>query len=106
MTVCTIYLQRTGVKALADNEKMNSGGGMLTQAQIEAMLAAANTPKEPEPAPEPEKPASNGIKVGVVGAGPAGLTCAGDLAKLGYEVSIFVVIEFDICGFATLILTL
>ena len=37
----------------------------------------------------PEKPASNGHKVAVVGSGPAGLTCAGDLAKLGYEVTIF-----------------
>ena len=36
-----------------------------------------------------EKPESNGIKVAVIGAGPAGLTCAGDLAKLGYEVTIF-----------------
>ena len=37
----------------------------------------------------PQKPASNGIQVAVVGSGPAGLTCASDLAKLGYEVSIF-----------------
>ena len=37
----------------------------------------------------PVKPASNGHKVAVVGSGPAGLTCAGDLAKLGYEVTIF-----------------
>ncbi|HHW27833.1 MAG TPA: NADPH-dependent glutamate synthase [Firmicutes bacterium] len=36
-----------------------------------------------------EKPASNGKKVAVIGSGPAGLTCAGDLAKLGYEVTIF-----------------
>lgn len=36
-----------------------------------------------------EKPASNGHKVAIVGAGPAGLTCAGDLAKLGYQVTIF-----------------
>ncbi len=36
-----------------------------------------------------KKPESNGIKVAVVGAGPAGLTCAADLAKLGYEVTIF-----------------
>lgn len=36
-----------------------------------------------------EKPASNGHKVAVIGAGPAGLTCAGDLAKLGYEVTVF-----------------
>ena len=36
-----------------------------------------------------EKPESNGIQVAIVGAGPAGLTCAADLAKLGYEVTIF-----------------
>ncbi len=35
------------------------------------------------------KPESNGHKVAVVGSGPSGLTCAGDLAKLGYEVTIF-----------------
>jgi len=35
------------------------------------------------------KPESNGIKVAVIGAGPAGLTCAGDLAKKGYEVTVF-----------------
>ncbi len=32
---------------------------------------------------------SNGKKVAVIGAGPAGLTCAGDLAKRGYKVSVF-----------------
>ncbi|NBI16051.1 NADPH-dependent glutamate synthase [Neglecta sp. X4] len=37
----------------------------------------------------PEKPASNGHKVAVVGSGPAGLTCAGDLARLGYAVTVF-----------------
>ena len=36
-----------------------------------------------------EIPAPNGKKVAVIGSGPAGLTCAGDLAKLGYEVHIF-----------------
>ena len=36
-----------------------------------------------------EKPASNGHKVAVIGSGPAGLTCAGDLAKLGYDVTIY-----------------
>ncbi|MEX0975135.1 MAG: NADPH-dependent glutamate synthase [Bacillota bacterium] len=36
-----------------------------------------------------EKPQTNGKKVAVVGAGPAGLTCAGDLAKMGYGVRIF-----------------
>ena len=39
---------------------------------------------------EPEKSAeSNGKKVAVIGSGPSGLTCAGDLAKLGYDVTIF-----------------
>lgn len=37
----------------------------------------------------PEKPVSNGIKVAVVGSGPSGLACAGDLAKQGYDVTIF-----------------
>lgn len=37
----------------------------------------------------PVRPASNGHKVAVIGAGPAGLACAGDLAKKGYEVTIF-----------------
>ncbi len=36
-----------------------------------------------------EKPRSNGKKVAIIGAGPAGLTCAGELAKMGYEVTIF-----------------
>ena len=35
------------------------------------------------------KPSPNGHKVAVVGSGPAGLTCAGDLAKKGYDVTIF-----------------
>ncbi|MCD7842043.1 MAG: NADPH-dependent glutamate synthase [Lachnospiraceae bacterium] len=37
------------------------------------------------PAPETK----NGRKVAVIGSGPSGLTCAGDLAKLGYDVTIF-----------------
>lgn len=36
-----------------------------------------------------KKPESNGHKVAVVGSGPSGLTCAGDLAKKGYEVTVF-----------------
>lgn len=37
----------------------------------------------------PVKPIPNGHKVAIVGSGPAGLTCAGDLAKKGYEVTVF-----------------
>ena len=36
-----------------------------------------------------EKPASNGHRVAVVGSGPSGLTCAGDLARKGYDVTVF-----------------
>ena len=36
-----------------------------------------------------EKPVSNGHRVAVVGSGPAGLTCAGDLARMGYEVTVY-----------------
>ena len=38
---------------------------------------------------KPVKPESNGHKCAIIGAGPSGLTCAGDLARLGYEVTIF-----------------
>ena len=43
----------------------------------------AHSDKAPECLPE------NGHKVAVVGSGPSGLTCAGDLAKLGYSVTVF-----------------
>ena len=39
--------------------------------------------------PDPVAPESNGHRVAVIGSGPAGLTCAGDLRKLGYDVTIF-----------------
>lgn len=37
----------------------------------------------------PAKPESNGRRVAIVGSGPSGLTCAGDLAKKGYEVTVY-----------------
>ncbi len=40
-------------------------------------------------AEKPAVPASNGHKVAVIGSGPSGLTCAGDLARLGYKVTVF-----------------
>lgn len=45
---------------------------------------AAQNDVKPQPAAE-----KNGHKVAVIGSGPAGLTCAGDLARLGYDVTIF-----------------
>ncbi len=39
---------------------------------------------------KPDRPDfTNGHKVAVIGSGPSGLTCAGDLAKMGYEVTVF-----------------
>ena len=37
----------------------------------------------------PKVPEQNGHKVAIIGAGPAGLTCAGDLARLGYKVTVY-----------------
>ncbi len=37
----------------------------------------------------PQRPAPNGHKVAVIGSGPSGLTCAGDLVKKGYDVTVF-----------------
>ena len=42
-----------------------------------------------EGAPAPEPAPRNGHKVAVIGSGPAGLACASDLARLGYDVTIF-----------------
>jgi len=38
---------------------------------------------------EIKQPVSNGHKVAVIGSGPSGLACAGDLAKMGYDVTVF-----------------
>jgi glutamate synthase (NADPH/NADH) small chain len=38
---------------------------------------------------EPTRPQNNGHRVAIVGSGPSGLTCAGDLAKKGYNVTVF-----------------
>ena len=55
--------------------------------RLERFVADYHMAKENEPAaPVPE---SNGHRVAVIGSGPAGLTCAGDLRKLGYDVTIF-----------------
>ena len=45
--------------------------------------------KMAQPEEEVVKPVPNGHKVAVIGSGPSGLTCAGDLAKKGYEVTVF-----------------
>ncbi len=45
--------------------------------------------EHPEQSPKPAVAPSNGKKVAVIGSGPAGLACASDLAKWGYEVTVF-----------------
>lgn len=54
--------------------------------RLERFVADRHNAKENGAAAIPEK---NGHKVAVVGSGPSGLTCAGDLARLGYDVTVF-----------------
>lgn len=54
--------------------------------RLERYVADRHNAKEQA---EVEKPVSNGHKVAVIGSGPSGLACAGDLAKKGYDVTIF-----------------
>lgn len=54
--------------------------------RLERFVADWHNANVPE---NPEVPESNGHRVAVVGSGPAGISCAGDLAKLGYSVTIF-----------------
>ena len=44
---------------------------------------------QPELASKPEMAPKNGMKVAVVGSGPSGITCAGELARAGFEVKVF-----------------
>ena len=55
--------------------------------RLERFVADYHMAKEDKPAVT--VPESNGHKIAVIGSGPAGLTCAGDLRKLGYDVTIF-----------------
>lgn len=75
-----------------------------TQCEIECVLIKKSTPiaigalerfaadwkiQQPSANSRQQKTKSNNIKVAVVGSGPAGLTCAADLARIGYSVTIF-----------------
>ncbi len=66
-----------GIKAGCESEAI----GRLER--LDADWHNENIADKPVPAP------SNGHKVAVIGSGPAGLTCAGDLARLGYDVTVF-----------------
>ena len=61
-------------------------GEAVAIGRLERFVADWHNANTTEPA---KKPATNGHKVAIIGSGPAGLTCAGDLAKLGYEVTVF-----------------
>ena len=61
-------------------------GEAISIGKLERFVADWASENEIRPEPAKEK---KGKKVAVIGSGPAGLTCAGDLAKLGYDVTIF-----------------
>ena len=61
-------------------------GESVAIGRIERFVADRHNEK---PLENVQKPESNGYKVAVVGSGPAGLTCAGDLAKRGYAVTVY-----------------
>ena len=61
-------------------------GESISIGKLERFVADWARENSIKPTPAKEK---NGHKVAVIGSGPSGLTCAGDLAKLGYDVTIF-----------------
>ena len=61
-------------------------GDPIAIGKLERFVADYALENDIKPAGPEEK---NGHKVAIIGSGPAGLTCAGDLAKLGYDVTVF-----------------
>ena len=61
-------------------------GDPISIGKLERFVADWAFENDVHPEPPKEK---NGKKVAVIGSGPAGVTCAGDLAKLGYDVTVF-----------------
>ena len=61
-------------------------GEAISIGKLERFVADWSRENDFDPAVSEEK---NGKKVAVIGSGPSGLTCAGDLAKMGYDVTIF-----------------
>ena len=62
-------------------------GESVAIGRLERFVADYHNAKKDKPAVS--VPASNGHRVAVIGSGPSGLTCAGDLRKMGYDVTIF-----------------
>ncbi len=65
---------------------VGKAGDPVSIGRLERFLADYELARGVDP---PTLPSSNNKKVAIIGAGPAGLTCAADLAKLGYSVSVF-----------------
>ncbi len=80
--VCPQETQCESKCTLLVNAKMEPVG----IGRLERFVADWHRENNNEPAPRPE---SNGHKVAIVGSGPSGLTCAGDLARKGYDVTIY-----------------
>lgn len=64
-------------------------GAPIAIGRLERYVADWGQSHDSKPNSLPDLPPSTGRKVAVIGSGPAGLTCAADLAKLGHEVTIF-----------------
>ena len=62
-------------------------GESVAIGRLERFVADVHNAKEKKEAVE--VPPSNGHRIAIVGSGPSGLTCAGDLRKMGYDVTIF-----------------
>jgi len=62
-------------------------GESVAIGRLERFVADYHMAKKSKPAVK--VPESNGHRIAVIGSGPAGLTCAGDLRKMGYDVTIF-----------------
>ncbi|MFH0962430.1 MAG: NADPH-dependent glutamate synthase [Planctomycetota bacterium] len=85
--VCPQETQCEAVCVLGRTKKSGEKGESVAIGRLERFVADYERERLREPHPGP--PAATGKRVAVVGSGPAGLTAAGDLAKLGHEVTVF-----------------
>jgi dihydropyrimidine dehydrogenase (NAD+) subunit PreT len=79
--VCPVELLCQGACVLLHEGRRPVEVGRLQRIACDAALATTDAPRERAP--------FNWLRVAVIGAGPAGLACAGELAALGYEVTVY-----------------
>ena len=79
--VCPVELLCQGACVLVHEGRRPVEVGRLQRIACDAALAASEEPRERAP--------FNWLRVAVIGAGPAGLACAGELSALGYEVTVY-----------------